>query len=81
MITNCLDTRLNTWDDAFVSDPNWAAGGWATVRVTETVVTNGSKQLAYATSAQNCHRRIDANGDGDTADTGEEPGWNTATPW
>ena len=72
MITNCLDTRLNTWDDQYASDANWAS--W-------TLDMTGGKQLAYTTSAQNCHRRIDANGDGDTADTGEEPGWNTATPW
>ena len=72
MITNCLDTKLNTWDDQFATDPKWSF--WSTDR------TN-SNQLAYTTSAQNCHRRIDANGDGDTADTGEEAGWNTATPW
>lgn len=73
MITNCLDTRLNTWDDQFASDTNWTT--WAALDST------GSKQLAYTTSAQNCHRRIDANGNGATTDAGDEPGWNTATPW
>ncbi len=72
MITNCLDTRNNTWDDQFASDAKWSS--WSTDNT-------GLKQLAYTTSAQNCHRRIDANGDGDTADTGEEAGWNTVTPW
>ncbi|TLM65617.1 MAG: CxxxxCH/CxxCH domain-containing protein [Deltaproteobacteria bacterium] len=73
MITNCLDTQNNTWDNQFSTDPNWTAT-WATD-------ATGMKQLAYTTSAQNCHRRIDANGDGDTADAGEAAGWNTATPW
>jgi hypothetical protein len=71
-ITNCLDTRLNTWDDGWSTHANWS--NWSTD-------STGQKQIAYTTSAQNCHRRIDWNGDGDTVDTGEEPGWNTATPW
>ena len=72
MITNCLDTKINTWDDQYTGDGNW--GNWGADRT-------GNKSLAYTTSAQNCHRRIDANGDGDTADTGEEAGWNAVTPW
>jgi len=72
MITNCLDTKNNTWDDQYTGDGNWS--NWGADRT-------GNKSLAYATTAQNCHRRIDANGDGDTADTGEEPGWNAVTPW
>ena len=73
MITNCLDTQNNTWDNQFSTDPNWTAT-WATD-------PTGMKQLAYTTTSQNCHRRIDANGDGDTIDAGEAPGWNTVTPW
>lgn len=42
---------------------------------------NDDVQLAYATSAQNCHRYEDANNDGDGIDPGDEEGWNTVTPW
>lgn len=37
--------------------------------------------LSVATSAQNCHRYVDWNDDGDTNDAGDQKGWNTVTPW
>ena len=38
-------------------------------------------QINYGTSAQNCHRYVDANGDGDGVDAGDQRGWNSVTPW
>ena len=42
---------------------------------------NDAVNLSAATSAQNCHRYIDWNGNGSTADAGDQPGWNKLTPW
>ncbi|PLX73772.1 MAG: hypothetical protein C0615_10550 [Desulfuromonas sp.] len=42
---------------------------------------NSEVTISRATSAQNCHRYIDWNNDGDAADLDEQPGWNTVTPW
>lgn len=67
MITNCLDVKHNTWDDSQGVPANWAAG------------TNNAKQLAYAPTAQNCHRYVnttDAN-----RELSGEAGWNSVTPW
>ncbi len=77
LITNCLDVRFNTWDDLFVNDGDWTGGeangapmNWSTQ------VAFGTKEFAYAKSAQNCHRRADKDGNS----TYEEPGWNYITP-
>ncbi|MHB1398368.1 MAG: CxxxxCH/CxxCH domain c-type cytochrome [Trichloromonadaceae bacterium] len=69
MITNCLDVRKNTWDDALIG-PSVAQFG-----------TLNRTQMAMWTSAQNCHRYLDRNNDGDTLDAGDDKGWNTITPW
>ena len=45
MITNCLDVRHNTWDDAKQSQ-TWHSGN-----------VDYNQKAAYFTSAQNCHRR------------------------
>jgi len=45
MITNCLDTRHNTWDDTLI-----------TPTTTTLAVENRGVPLSNATSAQNCHR-------------------------
>ena len=71
MITNCLDTKHNTWDDQ----------GGTTVSVLGTTTTyapeNRGVTFAMATSAQNCHRLADtANYSNATGD-----GWNYVTPW
>lgn len=72
MITNCLDTKKNTWDNAF-----------PTVNVTNNV----NVRLSNFTSAQNCHRltgddstdATDARGHNGTGYSGA--GWNNVTPW
>jgi hypothetical protein len=89
MITNCLDVSHNKWDDLFAGDADWTSGGsdgttvnWSTSGVMPYTGNDVSglarnKQLAYATSAQNCHRYVNVNNDS----TPEEPGWNRVTPW
>jgi len=83
MITNCLDVSHNTWDNytTYYNDSSWST--WRARGVmpykTTTDPTGGrvDQQMAYATSAQNCHRYVDVNGDG----TPDEAGWNKVTPW
>jgi hypothetical protein len=73
MITNCLDTKLNTWDDSLTVPNQGVENGGRTDTVS---VENGGVQYSNATSAQNCHRLADpseGNAGGD--------GWNTVTPW
>lgn len=70
LITNCLDVRHNTWDDQFTGDAKWA--NWAAVGI-----SRSSKQFAYTSTAQNCHRYADMPAGG----TVEETGWNALTPW
>lgn len=48
MITNCLDTNLNTWDDQYQNDSKWS--NWPNV------TPGNNKQLSQAHTAQNCHR-------------------------
>jgi len=48
MITNCLDTQNNTWDDQYASNANWS--NWPNV------TPGNNKQLSQSHSAQNCHR-------------------------
>ena len=79
MITNCLDVERNTWDDQF-TNANLSTNVWSTW-TSLGLDHYGTEEFAYTPSAQNCHRYIDANGDGDGVDTGDEPGWNTVTPW
>lgn len=75
MITNCLDTKHNTWDNQFQLN---TSGG----------TNNQNTELSQWTSSQNCHRlaRINPNPantseyrSGSSAGVGE--GWNKATPW
>ncbi|ORJ62476.1 cytochrome c3 family protein [Geothermobacter hydrogeniphilus] len=72
MITNCLDTKHNTWDDDFQTIPNTSNGDGASTPSTENIGVTWSN----STSAQNCHRVKDpsfTNAGGD--------GWNRVTPW
>jgi predicted CxxxxCH...CXXCH cytochrome family protein len=69
MITNCLDVRHNTWDSQFTGDAKWS--NWTGY------TRNNNKELAYASTAQNCHRYADMPAGGAV----EEPGWNSVTPW
>jgi len=65
MITNCLDVSHNTWDDTYTGSTMWDGNNFASM-------TYNTKEFAYASSAQNCHRYI----------SGQEPdGWNSVTPW
>ncbi len=71
MITNCLDTNHNTWDDSLVtpsSDTNGSSSSLSAV--------NRNASYSQMTSAQNCHRLNDPN-DSDSMGSG----WNTVTPW
>ena len=69
MITNCLDIRHNTWDDAnSSSQTKYTAGALSTV--------DSGKKAAYYASAQNCHRFDDSR-----STTQLKGGWNKVTPW
>jgi hypothetical protein len=65
MITNCLDTKHNTWDDDKTTPTTTTLG-----------LENRGVPLSNATSAQNCHRL----GDPSFANT-TGGGWNNVTPW
>ncbi len=75
LITNCLDVQLNAWDDT-LEDPSgtelgtsFGAGG------------HTSKQLAYASTAANCHRYVSGSDSNRETYGGAEDGWNNVTPW
>lgn len=84
MITNCLDISHNTWDNLMVAQTDWTTGqsngvtfAWKDKGV---MPYNGNdptnvvdKQIAYATSAQNCHRYVEINGKAITAITKANP--------
>jgi hypothetical protein len=44
MITNCLDTTQNTWDNDFTGDGNWSKNNYATQ-------TYNNNELAKASTA------------------------------
>ena len=68
MITNCLDTKHNSWDD------DHQLGGEAGI--------NLNRSLSNFSTAQNCHRLASADANDPRADVaGEGAGWNTVTPW
>jgi hypothetical protein len=75
MITNCLDTKKNTWDDNTSKASAIPAAGTSVGN--DTVSTeNGGAKFSNSTSAQNCHRLKDpafTNAGGS--------GWNKVTPW
>lgn len=78
MITNCLDTVHNTWDNQFPM-------------MTAASTMNNNTELAQWTSAQNCHRYSESNNTTTTspeykasrvaAPAGSGKGWNKVTPW
>jgi hypothetical protein len=80
LITNCLDTAVNTWEDqaGFVSTP---ASGYS--------AENSSVKASNLTTAQNCHRRRAPifNKSWTTNPAGATPvgqvpdGWNKVSPW
>jgi hypothetical protein len=69
MITNCLDIRHNTWDDAQSS---------LQTKYTDSSLDNvdRNKRAAYYASAQNCHRYDDSRSTQQL-----KGGWNKVTPW
>jgi hypothetical protein len=74
MITNCLDTKKNTWDDDQPQIPLFGSEAKNSDN-TVTGLDSDGQYIGNATSAQNCHRL----GDPSTGGTGG--GWNTVTPW
>jgi len=78
MITNCLDTVHNTWDNQFQM-------------VTASSTLNNNREIAQWTSAQNCHRYSESNNTNTTSPEyranrlaspgGSGAGWNKVTPW
>jgi len=82
MITNCLDTVHNTWDDPRVGinavDQALTNQNGITLSATSTP-DNWERTWSNTTSAQNCHRLA-----GDNRVTpipGSGAGWNNVTPW
>lgn len=69
MITNCLDTKHNSWDNDY--QINTAATG----------SNNYGRSISNWTSAQNCHRLGGDDPDDDRDTGGVGVGWNKVTPW
>ncbi len=65
MITNCLDTRQNTWQSSSLGQGNQTMTSWTSPE------DNGEKAATWNT-AQNCHRYDSVDNVG---------GWNKVTPW
>jgi predicted CXXCH cytochrome family protein len=82
MITNCLDTRHNTWDDPRTGIDAINIGNKNFKNITLSATTspdNWGRTWSNTTSAQNCHRLA-----GDNRVTpvpGFGQGWNKVTPW
>jgi hypothetical protein len=75
MVTNCLDTNHNTWDDPRLGIERIPLTGTVTNREGETIsLENSGVTWSNSTSAQNCHRL--SNYDNAFGD-----GWNKVTPW
>jgi hypothetical protein len=70
LITNCLDTKQNSWDNSFVIPNNTALS-----------VENRSVTLSQATSAQNCHRLADPAYPQARPQGTATGGWNRVSPW
>jgi hypothetical protein len=80
MITNCLDTKHNTWDNQW--SPLTGTGTESGDDISSTA--NFEMTLSNTTSAQNCHRVGDPNlgaGTGEPGTGGKGSGWNRVTPW
>jgi hypothetical protein len=74
MITNCLDTRINTWENQYPA---------TSTTDTNLSLENRGVRTSNYTSAQNCHRR--RNSTFNKTWTGgpalDADGWNNVTPW
>lgn len=83
MITNCLDTKHNTWDNA---EPglrlNTTTEGIWKDNTTATVPTILQGRTASNwTTAQNCHRLAGDDPDDSNDTAGNGVGWNRVTSW
>ncbi|MDF1579780.1 MAG: cytochrome c3 family protein [Desulfuromonadales bacterium] len=70
LVTNCLDTNHNTWDDAFPTSADTALAE-----------ENRNVTVSQVTSAQNCHRLADPNYPQAGPQGTTDGGWNRVTPW
>jgi nitrate/TMAO reductase-like tetraheme cytochrome c subunit len=68
MITNCLDTKHNNWDNSY-----------AIMSVSGGSGVNYNRSLSQWSNAQNCHRLVGNDGYGTPGASGG--GWNKVTPW
>ncbi|MBW6512593.1 MAG: cytochrome c3 family protein [Desulfuromonadaceae bacterium] len=81
MITNCLDTRHNTWDEN-ADDGGPSIGNQNNNKITLSLTSSPDNWLrtwSNTTSAQNCHRVAGNNSAGWSPGYGD--GWNDVTPW
>ena len=72
MISNCLDVTHNTWDNSYDAEQSAKWASWQT-----TASSWGTQRISHLSTAQNCHRYVDVNGD----NVPDESGWNKVTPW
>ena len=70
MITNCLDTSHNTWDDSIGTPSGTNNDGCCTPSA-----DNDGKRPSQWTAALSCLRV------GDSAESDTGAGWNNVTPW
>ncbi|PLX91994.1 MAG: hypothetical protein C0621_10445 [Desulfuromonas sp.] len=77
LITNCLDVKRNTWDDATGTINAPSAMG----QDTYAYMGYTSGQLAYSTTAANCHRYVKSGDPNQQTGAGTENGWNLTSPW
>ncbi len=76
MITNCLDTKKNTWDTK--SGVSLVPSlGTTNAQGLAVSVENANVALSNATSAANCHRKADTS----AYTNARGSGWNKVTPW
>jgi predicted CxxxxCH...CXXCH cytochrome family protein len=68
LITNCLDTRQNTWDESVSTQMTAGTTPW------------DNMYASNWASAQNCHR-LDERGSDPTPNTSLGRGWNKVSPW
>jgi hypothetical protein len=82
MISNCLDTKHNSWDDprTGINAVDQTKQNWEKITLSATTSPDSwGRTWSNTTSAQNCHRLA-----GDNRATpipGFGQGWNMVTPW
>jgi hypothetical protein len=76
LISNCLDTKHNTWDTKAGVNTIPAAGTRNSAGTSSVSAENGGVPFSNATSAQNCHRLRDP-----ALPQAKGSGWNRVSPW